>query len=177
MKIHIGLCVALALPAMAAAAPPAPVDLDGLVSTPPADWEDQPSSGMRKKQFMLPAAKGDTHPTELVIFHFGKGGGGGTAENVKRWAGMFQPAPEQKVVEETISGVKTTILDLKGTYLFKARPMDPAPGEPRAGHHMVGVVFESPDGPYFMRLVGPEKTVARHRAAFLKWLRGFKKAA
>lgn len=179
MKSLFGVClaVALAVPAAALAAPPAAVDLDGLVSAPPADWIEQPASGMRKKQFTLPAAKGDTAPTELVIFYFGKGQGGGAADNAKRWAGMFEGAPQPKVSEETINGVKTTLIELAGTYLHKARPMDPAPGEPRPGHQMIGVVFESPEGPYFMRLVGPEKSVAKNRAAFLKWLRGFKQAA
>lgn len=172
MKPSVILCVALLLPGIAAAAP---VDLDGLVSAPPADWQEQPASGMRKKHFILPPEKGDAHPTELVIFYFGKGQGGGAADNAKRWAGMFEKA-EPKIAEENINGVKTTIIDLDGTYLSKTRPMDPSSAaERREKHHMVGVVFESPEGPYFMRLVGPEKTVAKQRAAFLKWLRGFKK--
>jgi hypothetical protein len=168
------LSLALAAPGLAAAAPPAPVDLDGLVSTPPADWEEQPASGMRKKAYKLPAAAGDTHPTEVVIFYFGKGQGGGVADNARRWAGMFEKA-EPKVTEETINGVKTSLIELSGTYLYKSRPMDPSSSERREGHQMIGVVFESPEGPYFMRLVGPAKTVAKHRAAFLSWLRGFKK--
>lgn len=170
----LALSLALALPGLAGAAPPAPVDLDGMVSAPPADWQEQPASGMRKKAFLLPAAKGDTLPTELVIFYFGKGGGGGVPDNAKRWAGMFEKA-EPKVTEETINGVKTSFIDLAGTYLYKPRPMDPGAVERREGHVMVGVVFESPEGPYFMRLVGPEKSVTKNRAAFMKWLRGFKK--
>jgi hypothetical protein len=39
---------------------------------------------------------------------------------------------------------------------------------------MIGVIFASPKGPYYMRLVGPEKTVAQHESAFAAWLRAFR---
>ncbi len=172
MKIALVCCAVLAVPALAAATP---VELDGFVSEAPDLWKEQPAGGMRAKQFALPPAKSDgDKKTELVIFHFGRGQGGGAADNINRWKGMFQ-SPEAKVSEETIAGVKTTVVEISGTYLYKARPMDPSPGEPRPGHRMLGVVFETPNGPYFMRFVGPEATVQQHKPAFLAWLRGFKK--
>lgn len=174
LAVAVFVVVALALPALGSAAPPAAVELDGLSSTPPAGWEEKPAAGMRKKQWTLKSAKGDTLPAELVIFHFGKGQGGSAEDNIKRWTGMFENATP-KTSTETISGVKTTMVELGGTYLYRARPMDPGPAERREKHLLIGVVFESPGGPYYMRLVGPEATVVRHRAAFQAWLRGFKK--
>jgi hypothetical protein len=164
---------AILLTASVAAAEP--VELDGLRSEAP--WETQPaSSGMRKYQFKIPPEKGDAHPTELVIFFFGKGQGGDAQGNIARWRGMFEKAPEPKVTEETIAGARATIMELSGTYLFRARPMDPGPPEPRPDHRMIGVHFATPNGPYFMRLVGPDATVSKHKADFLKFLRGFKPA-
>ena len=55
-------------------------------------------------------------------------------------------------------------------------PMAPQE-ELRPDHRMIGVVFASPQGPYFMRFVGPEKTVDKNKKDFDKWLKGFKKAS
>ena len=158
-----------------------PVALDGLKSEAPADWKETPSqSSMRFKQFLVPRAAGDAFDAELVIFYFGAGQGGGTDANLDRWKKMFQ-APEGKTIDQLskteklkVGKVPTTILDVSGTYMWKASPMAPTPAEPRAKHRMIAVVFESPQGPYFMRLVGPEKTIEKQKKAFDKWLKGFK---
>jgi hypothetical protein len=161
----------------------ATVTLDGLKSTAPAGWQEQETSNpqMRVCQFRIPAAKGDKSPAELVVFYFGKGGGGSAAENIKRWKGFFIPPEDKKIddvamVEEiTIGDVKATYLDVAGTYKFKAQPFNPnAKEELRPDWRMLGVVFQSPNGPYFIRLVGPAKTVAEHKKEFDDWLKGFK---
>jgi hypothetical protein len=156
------------------------VSLDGLSSRAPAEWKEVPStSQMRYKQFTVPKVGDDKADAELIIFYFGPGGGGGVAENIKRWKGMFQPpAGKQiddvaKVEEVKVGNVKATVLDDQGTYLFKAKPIDPQ-AEPRPNHRMIAVVFESPKGPYFIRLVGPEKTVTHHKKSFDEWLKNFK---
>jgi hypothetical protein len=157
-----------------------PVTIDGLTSTAPASWKEGPSTQMRFKQFTIPAAPGDKHDAELVVFFFGAGQGGGTDANLTRWKGMFEPPAGKKIEDvaktETIkvSGVDVTLLDIKGTYKFKPMPMAPQE-ELRPDHRMIGVVFASPQGPYFMRFVGPEKTIAKNKKDFDKWLRGFKK--
>jgi hypothetical protein len=132
---------------------------------------------MRLKQFDLKQAKADDGvKTEVVIFFFGAGKGGGAAENVARWRTMFDKTPEPTVKEETIAGAKATIVDLSGTYLHRARPMDPASAaEKRPDQRMLAVVLETPKGPYFIRLLGPRGTVTHHEKAFLSWLRAFKK--
>jgi hypothetical protein len=176
MKAALTLALVLGV-VTAAAAPPPPVvvEMDGLVSTAPADWAEQPAGGMRHKQFLLKPAKADERKTELIIFYFGEGQGGSAADNLARWKSMFEKA-EPKVTEETIAGAKATIVELSGTYLSRPRPMDTStPPERLADHRMIGVVLETPHGPYFMRLLGPDATVQSHRAAFLKWLRGLQK--
>ena len=61
-----------------------------------------------------------------------------------------------------------------GTYMFKARPMDPSPGEPRPNHRMLAAVLPTPQGNYFIRLVGPDKTVSAAKKDFVAWLKAFK---
>src|SRR5262245_52234925 len=158
------------------------VKLDDLQSRTPAEWKAQKRGNkMRAFQFVLPKAKADKQDAELVIFYFGPGGGGSATDNVKRWKGMFVP-PEgksiddvAKVTEMKVGKVPLTYLDVRRTYLYKERPFDPnAKVEKRPEHRLLGVVVESENGPYFIRLVGPAKTVEQHKKGFDDWLKAFK---
>jgi hypothetical protein len=154
------------------------VDLGGLKATAPAAWkESAPTSPMRTKQFTVPGKGGDA---ELVVFYFGEQQGGSVEDNLARWKQQFQP-PAGKTIDqvsktETIkgAGATSTLLDISGTYMFKARPMDPGPGEPRPDYRMLAAVLGTPKGNYFIRLVGPEKTVAAARKDYVAWLKSFK---
>jgi hypothetical protein len=129
----------------------------------------------------LPSAKDEKASAELIIFYFGPGGGGSAEENIKRWKGMIAP-PQGKKIDDVakvdkfkVGDVKVTYLDVEGTYLAKERPFDPnSKVERKPDYRMLGVVFESPKGPYFMRVTGPAKTVAEQKKAFDEWLKNFK---
>jgi hypothetical protein len=159
------------------------VTLDGLSSRVPSDWkQEEASNRMRAYQFRLPRSKDDKADAEMVIFFFGTGGGGSSSDNVNRWKSLMVP-PEGKKIDDVskiekmkvADNVQVTYLDVQGTYKFKERPFDPnAKEELRPEYRLLGVVFESPKGPYFIRLVGPAKTVAQHKPGFDNWLKGFK---
>jgi hypothetical protein len=156
------------------------VKLDGLTSVTPADWkEEQPPARykkMRYKQFRLPRAEGDKKNATVVINFFGKGSGGGVAENVKRWKGMFTPPPKKTlkdVITEDkfmVGKVQVTTLEAYGTY--KSPPFEG--GKRFPNYRMVKVYFASPNGPYFVTLLGPDKTVEKYKKGFIRWLKGFK---
>jgi len=151
------------------------VTLSNVSSRAPAEWKPVAGTGQfRHAEFVLPRAQGDARDAELIVFHFGAAGGGGAEANVARWKGMFQDA-EAKTDTFTVAGAKVTYVDLTGTYMMRARSFDPNE-KPQAqpNTRMLAVVFENPGGPYYMRLVGPQKTVAQHKPAFDEWLRGFK---
>jgi hypothetical protein len=158
------------------------IELDGLKSQAPAHWKaEEPSSRMRTYQIRIPKAKDDKEDAELVIFYFGPGGGGSVEDNLKRWKGMFLPPEGKKIddvakVEKGKAGsVDVTTLDVQGIYLYKDKPFDPnAKTEKKADYRMIGVVYESPKGPYFLRMVGPAKTVGENKKAFDDWLKNFK---
>lgn len=157
------------------------VDLGGLKSTAPASWkEGEVSSPMRIKQFAVAGKGKDAGDAEIVIFFFGQGQGGDVDANLKRWKGQFQP-PQGKAIDDVskvetvkLTSTKATLLDVRGTYMFKARPMDPGPGEARAGWRMLAAILETPKGNYFIRFVGPDKTVGGGEKDFRAWLKGFK---
>jgi hypothetical protein len=149
-------------------------EFGGLKSTTPASWKEAPvSSPMRIKQFTVDDA-------ELVVFFFGQGQGGDTQANLDRWKKQFEP-PAGKTLDQvsTVSTVKlakgqATVLDVRGTYQFKASPMAPGPAEPRPNHRMLAAVLETPKGNYYLKLVGPEKTIEKNKKGFDGWLKGFK---
>jgi hypothetical protein len=149
------------------------VTIDGLSSMAPAHWKvAETTSQMRFKQFSIPRVGDDKLDGELIVFFFGSGGGGGVQPNLTRWRGMFENAKD-KVEGFRVGDVKCTYLDISGTYLYKPSPMAPR-AEPRANHRMLAVVFESPKGPYFVRFVGPEKTITENKKGFDEWLKNFK---
>ena len=154
----------------------AAVEIDGMKSPAPAGWKKgNPASQMQYAVFSLPKADGDKEDTTLTIYFFGQGGGGGVPANIKRWQGMFKPpaAENSKTESIKVGAVPVTTLDISGTFLFKARPMDATAVE-KPDYRMVGVVFESKNGPYFMRFVGPAKSVEKNKKDFDEWLKNFK---
>src|SRR5271165_1822295 len=76
------------------------IDLGGLTSKTPAAWKAQkPTNKFRVYQFAVPKVEGDKEDAELIVFFFGKGGGGAIDDNLNRWKGFFIP-PEGKTIEE-----------------------------------------------------------------------------
>jgi hypothetical protein len=154
------------------------VDLGGLKSTAPPSWKEAPvASSMRVKQFTVPGKDGDA---ELAVFYFGEGQGGSTQANLDRWKQQFKTASGEsaegtaKTSTVKLASGKATVLDIRGTYMFKASPMDPSPGEPRPNHRMFAAVVESPKGNYFIKFVGPAKTIEQNKKDFDAWLKAFK---
>lgn len=157
------------------------VELAGLRSTAPADWKPVQAAGPnRVYQFKVQGEK-DEKPADLFVFYFGPGGGGGTQANVDRWKGLFTP-PEGKTIDDVtkverfkVGESEVLTLDVHGTYKFKARPFDPnAKEELLPDSRMIAVIFETAKGPYYVRFVGPAKTVGAHQKEFADWLKAFK---
>jgi hypothetical protein len=152
------------------------VEIDGLKSKAPDHWKaGKPTSEMQRAVLTIPKVEGDPENATLTIYFFGPGGGGGVDANIKRWKEMFKaPAGEKAKVENIKAGdVEITMVDVQGTHLFKARPIDTKVTE-KPDFRMVGVVFASKNGPYYMRFVGPAKTMEKNMDAFREWLKNFK---
>lgn len=160
------------------------VDLGGLKSRIPADWKEmEPTAiqrqGGRIKHFIVPKAGDDKLDADVLVFFF-QGQGGSVKENVQRWKGMFNP-PEGKNIDDAtkieemkVGKVGVTYVDIQGTYKYKKAPFVPdAQAELRPDHRMIAVYFDSKNGPFFMRFVGPAKTVEQHKKGFDDWLKAF----
>jgi hypothetical protein len=162
------------------------VEIDGLKSQTPADWKEQEVSDAarsagRLMYFRVPHAKGDDRDAEMFVFHFGGNGGGAEADNIKRWKGMFIP-PEGKTIDDVtkvkhtkVGDSKVTWVDVRGTYKYKRAPFVPdEQAEKRPNQRLIAVIFDTKDGPYYFRFVGPAKTVEQHKKGFDRWVEGFK---
>lgn len=155
-------------------------EIDGLKSRVPEAWKEKAVTGsMRVHHYVIPKAAGDENDAELIVFFFGKGGGGGVQANVTRWKSLVTP-PEGKTIDDVtkvdefkVGDVKATVADIHGTYIQKARPMDET-GEKRPNYRLIGVILETPNGPYYVRFVGPAKTIEANKKGFDDWLKGFK---
>jgi hypothetical protein len=135
---------------------------------------------MRMQQFKLPKADGDPEDAELALFFF-RGNAGSVQDNLARQEKKFEiPAgkkPEDaiKVDKAKVGTFDAVYQDIQGTYLKKDAPFDPnAKTTKMENYRQLYVVFETKDGQYFMTLIGPAKTIEKHKKAFDEWLKNFK---
>lgn len=132
----------------------------------PKTWKaTKPSSSMRKSQYEV----GDA---EVVVYYFGPNQGGTAEANIERWKKQFaqkkgDPTPEVKSTKH--GPFDATVLDIQGTYSVPAF-MGGGEQKPKEDWRMIAAVLETKEGRYFVRLIGPEKTVADKKAAFEKFL-------
>ena len=146
---------------------------------PPAEWlQETVSSPMRLAQFTLPRAEGDVEDAELVVFYFG--GSGGTVEaNLQRWTNqMVQPDGSQSAdvatttsftVSDTAEEFPVTLLDVPGTYAASVRPGSSMRYN-KSNFRLRAAVVETPQGPYFFKLTGPNRTILAWDAEFSEFL-------
>ena len=133
---------------------------------------------MRVAQYKLPKAEGDPEDASLVLYYFGATQGGSVQANIDRWVGQIQQpdgsASKDKAKTEnlTVNGLKVTTVDVTGTFTAE---MTPGAGNKRndADYRLRAAVIETPKGNYFVKLVGPVKTVARWEQPYTDYLKSF----
>ena len=145
----------------------------------PDGWvTEKPSSAMRVAQYKLPKAEGDNEDASLVLYYFGASQGGSAQANIDRWISQIQQtdgsASKDRAKTETITvnGLKVTTVDVAGTYTAE---MSPGSGTSHndANYRLRAAVIETPKGNYFLKLVGPAKTLGRWEQAYADYLKSF----
>ncbi|MCB9713275.1 MAG: hypothetical protein H6712_05430 [Myxococcales bacterium] len=135
--------------------------LTGLAFAVPKEWEKgAPSNRMRLAQWVLPGPGGDA---ELVVFRF-PGGAGGIEANLTRWKGQFTP-PEGKTIDDVSTtkevqgeGLKTTLVDVSGTYVAAMTPGAEAKHDD-PDTRMLAAIVEGIGDPFYFKAVGPKATM------------------
>ena len=147
--------------------------------TVPEGWvTETPSSAMRKGQFKLPKIDGDPEDATLVIYYFG-GGGGDVRSNLERWYSQFtQPdgslsSSKAKVEKRKAGDMPVTAVDLTGTFVAETVPGSGVRVN-KPNWRMLAAIVEAPDGPYFIKATGPEKTLEHWRKSFDAFIASFR---
>jgi hypothetical protein len=145
----------------------------------PEGWVAKPpASSMRVAEFTLPKAAGDAEDASLGVFYFG-GQGGTVQANLDRWIGqMTQPDGRAsrdlaRTTRLSARGLPITLIDLSGTYVAEVSPGSTERFN-KPGFRLRAAVIETKEGPYFVKLTGPEKTVARWDDAFMSFLKSLR---
>jgi hypothetical protein len=151
----------------------------GLTFTTPQGWQQgKPASSMRVAELTLPRATGDSEDAQLIIYYFG-GSGGSVEANIDRWVGQMQQpdgkpsAAVAKKETRTVNGLTVSLLDVSGTYTAEMAPGS-AEHQNKPRYRMRAGVVQTSNGPYFIKLTGPEKTIARWDQAFNQFISSLK---
>src|ERR1044072_2794609 len=172
MAILIGVVCAASLQVLAVS------QKSELKFTVPAGWVEEPrSSSMRVAQYKLPKAVGDAEDASLVLYYFGQRQGGSTAANVERWVDQMKQADgnaakDARQEQFETNGLKVTTVDVSGTYVAETAPGS-GTFQNNAGYRLRAAVVETANGSYFVKFVGPEKTVTQWNESFLSYLKSF----
>ena len=140
-------------------------------ATQPGWIVEEPDSSARVAQFRLPSGEGSDQDAGLVVYYFGSAGAGTVRSNLDRWIGQFeQPdgsaSGDAAVITELDSqGLSVTTVDLSGRYVAETFP---GSGERvnNPGSRMLAAIVTTEAGPYYVKLLGPEATVARWQSSF-----------
>lgn len=153
----------------------------GLSFSPQPGWtSEKPTSAVRKAQYKLPKVDGDPEDASVVVFYFG-GEGGSVEANVERWTGQFEQPDgrsSENVVqrsERKVKGLAVHDVDVSGTFVAETMP---GSGQRvnKEKWRMLASIIESDAGPYYAKLTGPEKTVARWSGEFRAFVEAVEKA-
>ncbi len=146
----------------------------------PEGWivEKPTPPGMRFAQYKLPKTVGDGEDALLIVYYFGKGQGGPAQANIDRWIGQMQQPDGSSSKEKaktgtlTVNGLPVSTVDVLGNYSGGMSP-DSAPAEKKSIYRLRAAVIETPNGNYFVKLTGPEKTVGHWDQAYTDYIKSF----
>jgi len=145
----------------------------------PDGWvKEQTTSTMRVAQYKLPKIEGDAEDALLVVYYFGAAQGGAVQANIDRWISQMQQpdgsATKDKAKTETstVNGLKVTSVDVSGTYTAEMAPGTPGQRND-ANYRMRAAVVETPKGNYFLKLVGPAKTMGHWEQSVTDFVKTF----
>jgi hypothetical protein len=140
----------------------------------PATWvRKQPQTRIVEHEFAIPAVEGDKAEGRLTVM----GAGGSVEANIDRWYAQFsQPdggstRERAQVTQIKAAGQDVHLVDVSGTFKDQRGPVAPAVERPK--YRMLAAIIATKDqGNYFIKLYGPERTIADNEKAFVAMIEG-----
>jgi hypothetical protein len=147
------------------------VRLEELTLTAPQGWgRKPPQSSFIQAEYMLSRAEGDNQDGRLTL----STSGGSMEANIDRWKGQFGGKPEKSNQEQmVVNGISVTVVDFSGDFDDQRGPF--APPVKRSDFRMIAAII--PVGPqlYFVKAVGPKKTMEIHAEEIKAFVQSVKK--
>lgn len=148
-----------------ASTPVATASGPGLTWTAPAHWKQKAGSAMRKGSYSV-GAEGAEADLSITAF---PGDVGGDLANLNRWRGQIQLPPigeaefSKATQHQDHNGLHMTVVDIVGT---GATPL-----------RILGAMIPFEGSTWFVKLLGPDATVAKEKEAFQQFLGTIKPAS
>ena len=138
------------------------VEVGSLKLSVPENWKQKPQvRDPRVAEFQIPGAGDDKVASDYVVFFFGKQGAGGLEANVQRWISQVEPEGRKvRTFTGESSNGKYTLVDLTGTYKKSMGPPVLMKTTAMPEWRVINVFIETDAGPYFLKIDGPQKSVA-----------------
>jgi hypothetical protein len=159
---------ALAL-ALGADEPKKTIEAGGLSFKAPESWKKvPPTSSMRKAQLKVDPVEGEDFPAELIVYAF-PGGAGSVDANVRRWQSQFAgpDGSPPKIESKTVKGKNVEVTRVETSGRYKPSPLPGVAPEPeRESARLLGAIVVTDRVSYFLKMVGPDKTMTKVRPAF-----------
>ena len=147
----------------AAAPEPAAASNGGLRWTAPAEWKQQPVSGMRIGSFTVPGAGGAAADVSVISF---PGTGGDDLANVNRWREQVNLPP---VAAEGLSSQLQSLNEPAGTFFFSDQ--GGTAGGDKAPSRLLGAWLRQSGRVWFFKMMGPAELVGAQKDNFLAFLK------
>ncbi len=145
------------------------VDAGGVTFQVPESWKTVPTnSSFRKAQLKAEPVAGDDYPALLVVYAF-PGGAGSMEANLKRWQGQFKDAEGNppRIDSKTVKGKNTEVTRVETAGHYKPGAIPGMPAEPERDHaRMLVAVVTTDRVAYYLKMVGPDKTMTALKPAF-----------
>jgi len=144
------------------------VTIKGLTLELPADWKKKNSNRpFRLGEFDVPGAEGQENG-ELILYHF-QGRAGSTDDNIKRWIKQFDPKGRKVTLKEgkTESGDYVWV-DVTGNYKKPVGPPVFGKFQLMENARVISVILNTGSDVYYLKLVGDQKSITSHEAAYRK---------
>jgi hypothetical protein len=146
------------------------ISAGGLKFEAPKSWKTSPppGGGMRLAQLNVDPAEGDAYAAEMVIYVF-RPAAGTVEANLKRWQGFFkdEDGKEPTIDSKKVKGknVEITRAETHGDYQPTPFPGRPAEKK-RPNARFLGAIVPGDGATYYLRMVGPDKTMTKLKPDF-----------
>lgn len=129
----------------------------------PATWRAAAPRPMRTATWLLPPTAGDPGGAECAVYFFGPGLGGSVEANLDNWVRQFDAAQPSAPSQTKTHGWTVTKVEVEGTLRG---------AEPHSGYKLLGAIVQGAQGSYFVKLLGPRRTVSEAHRDFARVVSG-----